>query len=60
VLIIWILPIQMIRTTVVLFVASAIGFAVLRRQVVAEMPAAAVIGGGEEHEGTTTTSDSVP
>ena len=36
-LIIWILPIQVFRTTVVLVVAGAIGFLILRRQVVAEL-----------------------
>ena len=35
-LIIWILPIQMFRTTVVLVVAAAIGFVVFRRQLAAE------------------------
>jgi len=39
VLLTWILPIQMFRTTAVLVIASAIGFAVLRRQVAAETPA---------------------
>ena len=37
VLIIWILPIQVFRTTVVLVVAGAIGFLILRRQVVSEL-----------------------
>lgn len=37
VLIIWILPIQVFRTSVVLVVAGAIGFLILRRQVVAEL-----------------------
>ncbi len=37
----WILPVQMMRTSVILVVASAIGFAVLRRQVAAETPAVA-------------------
>ena len=37
-LIIWILPIQMFRTTAVLFVAGAIGFAVLLRQLATEVP----------------------
>jgi len=41
VVIVWILPIQMFQTTVILVVAAAIGFVVLRRQVVAEAPAAA-------------------
>jgi hypothetical protein len=36
-LIIWILPIQVFRTTVVLVVAGAIGFLILRRQVLAEL-----------------------
>jgi hypothetical protein len=36
-LIIWILPIQVFRTTFVLVVAGAIGFLILRRQVVAEL-----------------------
>jgi hypothetical protein len=41
-LIVWILPIQVFRTTVLLVVASAIGYAVLRRQLAAEtaVPAA--------------------
>jgi hypothetical protein len=39
-LIVWILPIQVFRTTVVLVVAGAIGFVILRRQVVAELAAA--------------------
>ena len=39
VLIIWILPIQVFRTTVVLVVLGAIGFEVLRRQVAAETAA---------------------
>ena len=38
-LIIWILPIQVFRTTVVLVVAGAIGFVVLRRHVVSEIEA---------------------
>ncbi len=38
ILIVWILPIQMFRTTVVLVVAAAIGFFVLRRQLEAETP----------------------
>jgi hypothetical protein len=33
VVIVWILPIQMFETTVILVVAAAIGFVVLRRQV---------------------------
>ena len=37
VLIIWILPIQVFRTTVVLVVFGAIGFLILRRQVVKEL-----------------------
>ncbi len=39
VLLVWILPIQMFRTTAILVVASAIGFVVLRRQVAVETPA---------------------
>jgi hypothetical protein len=38
VLLIWILPIQMFRTTAILVVAAAIGFVVLLRQVAAEAP----------------------
>ena len=38
-LIIWILPIQVFRTTLVLVVAGAIGFLILRRQVVLEIEA---------------------
>jgi hypothetical protein len=38
-LIIWLLPIQVFRTTLVLVVAGAIGFVVLRRQVVSELVA---------------------
>lgn len=38
VLIAWILPIQMFRTTAILVVGSAIGFFVFRRQLAAEMP----------------------
>ncbi len=38
ILIVWILPIQMFRTTVVLVVAAAIGFFILRRQLEAETP----------------------
>ena len=38
-LIIWILPIQVFRTTAVLVVASAIGFVIFRRQLAAESPA---------------------
>lgn len=34
--VVWLLPIQMFRTTAVLVIASAIGFVVLRRQVAAE------------------------
>jgi hypothetical protein len=34
--VVWLLPIQMFRTTAILVVASAIGFVVLRRQVAAE------------------------
>lgn len=34
--VVWLLPIQMFRTTAILVVASAIGFAVLRRQVAVE------------------------
>jgi hypothetical protein len=41
--VLWILPIQMFRTTAVLVIASALGFVVLRRQVAAE--AAADAGG---------------
>ncbi len=37
---IWILPIQMFRTTAILVVAGVIGFVVLRRQVAAETPGA--------------------
>lgn len=36
-LIVWILPIQVFRTTLVLVVAGAIGFVILRRQVVLEL-----------------------
>ncbi len=36
VLLVWILPMQMFRTTVILVVASAIGFVVFQRQVAAE------------------------
>ena len=39
VVLVWILPIQMFRTTAILVVASAIGFVVLRRQVAVETPA---------------------
>ena len=39
--IIWILPIEVFRTTVVLVVASAIGFVIFRRQLAAETPAPA-------------------
>ena len=45
VLIVWILPIQMFRTTAILVVASAIGFVVFRRQVAAEAPGPAAAGG---------------
>jgi hypothetical protein len=38
-LIIWILPLQVFRTTLLLIVASAIGYAVLRRQLAAETAA---------------------
>jgi hypothetical protein len=48
--IIWLLPIQMFRTTAILVVASAIGFVVLRRQVAAETAA----------DGETPASDSPP
>ncbi len=37
--ILWILPIQMFRTTAVLVVAATIGYVVLRRQVAREVPA---------------------
>ena len=40
-LIIWILPIQVFRTTAVLVVASAIGFVIFLRQLAAESPAPA-------------------
>jgi hypothetical protein len=40
-LIIWILPIEVFRTTVVLVVASAIGFVIFLRQLAAESPAPA-------------------
>jgi hypothetical protein len=36
--IVWILPIQMFRTTAILVIAGALGFAVLRHQVAAEVP----------------------
>jgi hypothetical protein len=36
--IVWILPIQVFRTTAILVIAGAIGFAVLRHQVAAEVP----------------------
>ena len=35
-MLLWILPIQMFRTTAVLVIAAAIGFVVLRRQMAAE------------------------
>jgi len=38
-LIIWILPLQVFRTTVVLVIASAIGFVIFLRQLAAESPA---------------------
>jgi hypothetical protein len=44
VLLIWILPIQMFRTTVVLLVASAIGYVIFLRQLTAESGAAVVPG----------------
>ena len=40
-LLIWLLPIQVFRTTAVLVVASAIGFVVFLRQLKAESPAPA-------------------
>ena len=40
-LIVWILPIQVFRTTVVLVVAAAIGFVIFLRQLAAESPAPA-------------------
>ncbi|MEI7760694.1 MAG: hypothetical protein WCJ67_07980 [Thermoleophilia bacterium] len=42
-LLIWILPIQMFRTSVGLVLLSAIGFVILRRQVAAEAAAAPVV-----------------
>lgn len=39
---VWILPIESFRTTAVLVIAAAAGFAVLRRQVIAESPDAVV------------------
>ncbi len=54
--IVWILPIQMFRTTVVLWVAAAIGFFILRRQLEAEtagvstMPAAVQAPASTEDE----------
>jgi hypothetical protein len=41
-LLIWILPIQVFRTTVILVIAAAIGFVVFLRQLAAESPAPAV------------------
>ena len=41
-LIIWILPLQVFRTTVLLIVASAIGFVLFRRQLAAETTVPAV------------------
>ena len=49
-LIIWLLPIQVFRTTVILVVLGAAGFWVLRRQVVAETAAAGGSGAAEAPE----------
>ncbi len=50
ILIVWILPIQMFRTTLVLVVAGAIGFVVLRRQLALESPEPAALGHVEAEE----------
>ncbi len=60
VVIAWILPIQMFRTTAILVVGSAIGFVVFRRQVVAETAERAVPLGPEAAAEAPAPPDSSP